>query len=93
MGSVLELELLLLVRDQRRSWTAADAALELRAPVDWVSGRLAGLAEGGVLAPQAGEPPSFRLRDDDCLAQLVDELADAYRRRRTSVISLIHAEE
>ncbi|HET6508086.1 MAG TPA: hypothetical protein VFG42_14945 [Baekduia sp.] len=87
VGSVLQLELvLLLARDPARAWTAADAASELRAPAEWIGGRLAELATLGVAATQTD---AYTFVADGPWAPAIDEVATQFARRRTSIIEAI----
>lgn len=85
-----QLELLLLLhRDPAIEWTTERAAVEMRFPPPWAAEHLARFAEGGLLASSGGADPSYRYAPDGDKAATMDELAELYRRRRTSVTSLI----
>jgi hypothetical protein len=90
IDSVLELELLLLLRARReRAWTAAELASELKIDPTWAAGQLEKLAGRGILgrAEPAGccryEPKTPEVE------AAVAAVADAYATHRVSVIGLI----
>jgi hypothetical protein len=88
--SVTQLELLLLLhRDPRVAWTAGRAAAEMRYPSAWARDQLDRFAASGLVAAGDEDEPSFRYRPDGNHAVVVDELAELYSRRRTSLTSLI----
>lgn len=87
--SVTQLELLLLLhRDPAIVWTPERAAAELRLPDAWAADQLERFIAAGLLLP-GGEGAGFRYRTDAASAAVVDELAQLYARRRTTVTSLI----
>jgi hypothetical protein len=88
----MQLELLfLLAREPGVAWTAQAAGRELRAPVAWVETQLVDFAGAGVIAYDESGEPAYRLPADALHAEVVEELADAYRQRRTSIIKFIFA--
>ncbi len=88
--SVTQLELLLLLhRDPRVAWTATRAAAEMRFPSAWAGDQLERFAAGGFVTASDEDEPSFRYQPNGDHAVVVDELAELYRRRRTSLTSLI----
>jgi hypothetical protein len=88
--SVTQLELLLLLhRDPRVEWTAARAAAEMRFPPAWARDQLERFAQSGLVAARDEDEPSFRYRPGGDHAVVVDELAELYSRRRTSLTTLI----
>jgi hypothetical protein len=91
--SVMQLELLLLMaRRDVEGCTAPEAAAELRAPVGWVETQLVDFAGNRVIGfDDAASEVRYRFDAAGPHAQAVGELADAYARRRTSVIKLIFA--
>lgn len=100
--STAELELLLLLRGDGdvssagRGWSARRAGEELRMPVAWAAGQLAAMQATGLLSlqhgPDGGEPAYCYAPGADA-ARLVDQLAEAYRHRKTRVVALIYAAE
>lgn len=90
--SVAELELLLMLhRDPSVEWTAESAGREMRFPADWVAQQLVGFERAGLLG-ESGRPQSrYRYRPTDALARVVDELAETFSRRRTTVTALIYS--
>jgi predicted ArsR family transcriptional regulator len=88
--SVEQLEVLLLLHRERREWTADEVSAELVTQRDSVSDRLDDLARRGFLAASAESPPHYRYEPGDrARERAVAGLADAYARRRVSVIALI----
>jgi hypothetical protein len=90
IDSVTQLELLLLMhRDPAASWTAAGAAREMHMPEDWAATHLERFSSVGLLARTDDPDPSFSYRVASDAAPLIDEVADTFRRRRTSMTALI----
>lgn len=87
--STAELEVLLLLhRGPADMWTPERAAESLRMPVPWTAERLATMEETGLaVADGAG----FRYRRDGHSARTVDQLAVAYRERKTRVVALLYS--
>jgi hypothetical protein len=87
--SATQLELLLLLhRDASVYWTAQDAAHEMRFPVGWAAEQLERFAAAGFIAA-SGQDAAFCYEPDADTAVLIDELAELYQRRRTSITALI----
>lgn len=83
-----QLELVLLLhRDPAATWTAERVAAEMRYPSTWSADQLGRFARAGLFDEAEGE--GFRYRASNDRAGVVDELAELYRRRRTSLTSLI----
>jgi hypothetical protein len=94
IGSVGELELLLLLRDEpSREWTASDAAARLHHLPDWVRVQMERLVERGLAAVRsAGGEAVYRFAPASAtLERSVEAVAEAFRGRRTSMISLIYS--
>jgi hypothetical protein len=94
IGSVGELELLLLLRDDpARAWTAREAAARLHHLPEWVAERLEHLVLRS-LAIRLTEPQgAYRFAPaTTALERSVDAVAEAFRIRRTAMISLIYAQ-
>jgi hypothetical protein len=91
ISSVVQLELLLLLHAQPdRDRTPTDISKELRVDAGWVAGQLRALCAAGLLVCTETPAPSFRYwpaRPD--LKDAVDGLAQAYAKRRVTVIGLI----
>jgi hypothetical protein len=88
--SVTQLELLLLLhRDPRVEWTPERAAAEMRFPAPWAIDQLERFAAAGLVAGRDAGTPCFRYTAQGDQAAVVDELAELYRRRRTTLITLI----
>jgi hypothetical protein len=90
IDSVRRLELLLLLRERRdEQWTAAGVAATLRVAPAYVLRELGALRAGGLVTAVEGDTVSYRYAappaDDRCVA----ELADAYRRRKSTVVQAI----
>jgi hypothetical protein len=89
--SVLQLELLLLLQsNDRRQWTAADLAQELRIDRAWAAGQLDDLCARGLLRCDLGPPAAYQYapRSGD-LDRIVVDVAATYAARRVTVIGLI----
>jgi hypothetical protein len=94
IGSVGLLELLLLLRaEPAREWTATDAAARLHHVPDWAATRLEQLVQQGLAAVRpAGSRPVYRFSPASAaLERSVDAVAEAFRSRRHSMISLIYS--
>lgn len=93
ISSAAELELLLMLRrNPARAWSPAIAAQEMRMPVPWAADRLAAMRATGLLALEAGQDEhelAYCYAPPPSLARVIDQLADAYRDRKTRVVSLI----
>ena len=91
IDSVLELELLLLLRAKReRPWTAAELAAELKIDPAWAGGQLEKLAGRGILERGEGAVACCRYapRSPE-LDAAVAAVAETYATHRVSVIGLI----
>jgi hypothetical protein len=88
--SIDHLEILLLLRGEReRWWRESDVFDIVRSSLQSVAERLQQLYTTGFL--ERREPTSYRYAPKTpARAQLVDELADAYRLRRMAVIDAIY---
>ncbi|MGE0027662.1 MAG: hypothetical protein AB7O78_00035 [Thermoleophilia bacterium] len=93
ISSVGELELLLLLRgDPHRAWTAREAASRLHHVPDWVADRLERLVRARMVIRLAGDHVAYRFGPADAaLERSVEAVAEAFRARRASMISLIYA--
>jgi hypothetical protein len=93
IASVGELELLLLLRDDpERVWTAHEAAARLHHVPDWIGERLERLVRKGLAVRLAGARVAYRFSPADAgLERSVEAVAEAFRSRRTAMISLIDA--
>lgn len=94
VGSVIELEVLLLVsRSPARSFTAAEVARELRVSDEWTQGYLSRLSAKGILRERSGRPPAYAFAPSSpSTSDTVSRLAEAYARQRHTVIDLIYSE-
>ena len=90
IDSVRRLELLLMLRDRRdEAWTAANIAASLRVAPAWATRELETLRAAGLVDSDAADETTYRYaapREED---RFVDELADAYRRRKSTVVQAI----
>jgi hypothetical protein len=85
--SVAQLELLLMLhRDPTVEWTAETAGREMRYPADWAAAQLVGFRRAGLVGARGA---SYRYRPRSALAHVVDELAETFTRRRSTVTALI----
>jgi hypothetical protein len=90
INSVEQLEVLLLLRrGQRQQWTADEVNREIRSSVAAVAMRLRDLTAHGLLTVN-GEHYQYGPKDPH-LDPLIGRLADLYRERSVSVITLIYA--
>lgn len=88
--SVLELEVLLLLREQAGEWTPARVASELRITEQSAELHLAGLSRRGLTRKSGPDSYTYAPRTPE-LGALVDELASCYANMRYTVINLIFA--
>lgn len=92
ISSVVQLELLLLLRSQpTRQRSAAEISRELRIDQGWVAGQLRELCAAGLLACTDGPNVAFQYNSaaPPEIHQAVDGLENAYAERRVTVIGLI----
>ncbi|MFO0579692.1 MAG: hypothetical protein U1A78_37435 [Polyangia bacterium] len=94
VGSVIELEVLLLVsRSPARGHTAAEVARELRVSDEWTQGYLSKLCAKGILRERPGRPPVYAFAPSSpSIHGAVSRLAQAYAQQRHTVIDLIYSE-
>lgn len=89
INSVAELEATLLLRQDRRDWTADEVAQKLFVSRDMAEGVLATLARIGFFTMQNGRyryaPPTRELE------AAIDELADAYVHQLIALTNFIHS--
>jgi len=92
--SVFNLEVLLLLRrEQSRSFTGLEVADELGIELDLVHQQLSDLASADLLATTKGTTAKFRYAPANKeLGSMVDQLAIAYSKQRVPILSLILAE-
>lgn len=88
VGAVNELELLLLLQHRpERSWSAAQASKVIYQPVFWVGRQFETFVGEGFARRIEVDPLKYRWAvADEPTDRLVREVADAFRRRRTTVI-------
>ncbi len=79
---------MLLLRNERRDWSAAEAARALRIQPESVQNRMETLSRAGVLADEGGGRYRFGPRTPE-LGRDVDAVAATYAERRVTVINLI----
>lgn len=91
IDSVMELELLLLVRAHPdREWKAADLAKELKIDPVWAGDQLAKFAARGMLSRSDGAEPQYRYAPQAPeIEATIADVAHAYVSHRVSIISLI----
>lgn len=91
IGSVVQLEALLLLRRSGAEWTAEALARELRIEVQPAAEQLQELCHRGIL-DCAGDPARFRYAPGHASHDpLIARLAQTYEDRRVSVIALIYS--
>jgi hypothetical protein len=90
---VARLEVLLLTRSQpTKEWTAEELGAKLYTSVESIAGHLAFLTANGILA--ASDPPATAYRYHPAKPEtdeLLGRLADLYRERRVSIVTLIYS--
>jgi hypothetical protein len=87
IDSIEQLEVLLLLRNQReRSWTVDAIIDQMRSSANSVQTRLRGLVQHGLVEHQDG---AYRYATGADLDSAVGDLASAYAEQRFSVIDLI----
>lgn len=87
VGSIEILEVLLLFhREPAKTWTSGAVAAELRIQPRSAAGRCAALLKIGLLKQQQD---AFHFDGSSPIARVVDELSEAYRTRRVTVIEMI----
>jgi DNA-binding MarR family transcriptional regulator len=91
IDSVLELELLLLLRAHAQpSWTGAELAGELKIDRSWAAEQLAKFATRGILSRSDDADPRYRYAPaTPALDAIVAAVADAYASHRVTMIGLI----
>ena len=88
IDSVRRLELLFLLRDRAdERWTAMSIAGSLRVTNAWALRELEALRVGGLVA--ADEDDAYRYAAPPQDDRFIGELADAYRRRKPTVVQAI----
>lgn len=90
--SVLQLEVLLLLRERGGEWTPSTVAEELRITVQYAELRLQDLHLRGLLGPGSSPQAYVYAPTPESRRQLVDELAACYATTRYTVINLIFSE-
>jgi hypothetical protein len=91
--SVAQLELLLMLhRDPSAEWSAEAAGREMRYPADWAAEELLGFQRAGLVGARGRGTRTYRYRPRSALSHIVDELADTFSRRRSSVTALIYSD-
>ncbi len=93
IDSVVQVEILLLLRSQPQRWFSGDdVASELRIDRMWARPQLAELCARGMLDCTTDTEPQYRFSPGTHeLASDIDELARVYAERRVTVTSLIFA--
>jgi hypothetical protein len=92
--SVEQLETLLLLHgDPVRWWTALQVSTELYTSLPSADNRLRDLAARKLLVIESSDSPKYRFEPEDAEASaLVDLLANTYRQRRVTVITLVFSQ-
>lgn len=93
IGSVAELELLLLLRQHaQRDWSAREVARELRVEMRWTARTLDELRAEGLLARPEGPAVRYRYCPSSLKqGRTIDEMARCYEERRVSLVTLIYS--
>lgn len=94
INSVAQLEVLLLLKQNPdRAWNAEEVARSLYTGQTLIGAHLADWASRGLFAPMPDQPGFYRYAPASPeLAELVDQLAEAYKVRRVSVITAIYSQ-
>ena len=92
--TIFRLEVLLLLhRDQSRSFTVVEVASELGFENDVAQEQLMGLVASNLIVQSHGEEIKFRYRPADVASRsFVDQLAVGYSKQRVPILSAILAE-
>jgi hypothetical protein len=90
IDTVAQLELLLLLRGDPKSWTPQEAGQALYSAADVIALQLADLQAKGLLVLGPVENSYVYRPQRPELAGLVDRLADLYRERRVAVITAVY---
>lgn len=93
IGSIAQLELLLLLhKDSSRQWSADAAARELYTGAEAMATLLEGFRSRGYVSASDTSPICYRFAPTDPVVEpLVRDLAQLYQERRVTVINLIYA--
>lgn len=94
LSSVAQLEMLLLLREQReREWTVEEVSHDLYGAAAGMVDPLNDLVSKGLAYVTHAPEPRFRYRPDHGgpLDDVVARVADTYKQRRVAVITLIHS--
>lgn len=93
IDSVARLEVLLLTRSEPdRAWTAEELGAKLYTSVESIAGHIAFLKAQGILV--GTDPPEVAHRYQPAspkTEKLISQLADLYRERRVSIVTLIYS--
>lgn len=94
IGSVAQLEVLLLLRSSRdHAWSAAEVSRALYTAPEMMAAQLADLEQKGLLEASHCSEQRYRYSPRiEGLDDVADRLADLYKQRRVAVISLMYAE-
>ncbi|HVX14143.1 MAG TPA: hypothetical protein VHC22_23355 [Pirellulales bacterium] len=95
LSSVAQLEVLLLLRDDRdREWTADEVSRPLYSAASGILRELNDLVAKGLAYVTHAPDTRFRYRPkpDEEVDAIVDRLAHLYKERRAAIISLIYSE-
>lgn len=94
IGSVAQLEVLLLLRSNRdQAWNAAEVSRALYTVPEMMAAQLADLETKGLLELTDGAEHRYRYRPRlDELDAVVGRVCELYKQRRVAVISLMYAE-
>lgn len=95
LSSVAQLELLLLLREDReREWTVEEVSRALYGAAAGMADQLNDLVSQGLVYVTHAPEPRFRFRPSagDPLDVLVGRVAETYKERRVAVITLIYSQ-
>jgi hypothetical protein len=88
IDSVEQLEILLILCEGERDWSAAEIFQRIQSSAGSIQQRLSGLTQAGLLTESNGR---FRFAPrDESMRQVMHDLAEAYRERRVRIIEAIY---
>jgi hypothetical protein len=91
--SVAQLEMILLLRSGAdRSWAASEVGQALYTSPEMAAAQLRDLHSRGILVQTDQPPERFQYGPAEPLDQQIQKLAELYKERRVSVITLIYSE-
>jgi predicted transcriptional regulator len=90
IGTVNDLEVLLMLMQVRREWTALEVGERVYLDEDAAGVVLSGLVASGLVEATEGDPVRYRYMASEDTYAVIQSLADTYARMRVRVIELIY---